>query len=304
MATISSPRASSPAATPRITSPSIASVNSPLGTPTSSHRSSLDYTRDPTTPTAKDPTPKPARRNRAALRDYYNLKPHAPSTPIQRTASITSTISNSTTTTVTDLDTPTATNLPASLDTPSFSPQTFIDSLLKTASLTDLLKTEGALISEIRTLDGERKALVYDNYSKLIAAVGTLAEMQRGMQTGLGGGAIGVGTGAKGGDMARLEGKFEGLEVLVKEMAPEGGSADEDDEEEEELRRQQETVRWALGAPERLERLEGEEQEKEWVEIKRLLDEWDGVEGVVELGKACVDAMQHRHREDQDGTGG
>ncbi|KPI40581.1 uncharacterized protein AB675_7808 [Cyphellophora attinorum] len=292
MATITSPRASSPAATPRITSPSIASVNSPLGTPSSSHRSSLDYTRDPTTPTAKDPTPKPARRNRAALRDYYNLKPHAPSTPVQRTASITSTISNSTTTTVTDLDT-TSTSLPASLDTPSFSPQTFIDSLLKTASLTDLLKTEGALISEIRTLDGERKALVYDNYSKLITAVGTLAEMQRGMGKGLGGDGV-----------AGLESKLEGLEVLVKEMAPEGGSADDEDEEEEDLRRQQETVRWALGAPDRLGRLEGEEKEKEWVKVNMLLDEWEGVDGVVDLRRACEAAMHHGHGEDQFETGG
>jgi hypothetical protein len=104
--------------------------------------------------------------------------------------------------------------------------------------------------------------------------------------------------------MAGLASKLEGLEVLVKELAPQGGEGTEDDEAGEELEKQQQTVRWALGAPERLSDLEGEEKEKEWVQVKRLLDEWHGVEGVAELSNACMLALHRGHREDLGGPDG
>jgi hypothetical protein len=44
-----------------------------------------------------------------------------------------------------------------------------------------VLKAENTLVGDIRTLDGERKALVYDNYSKLIRAVETIGKMRRSM---------------------------------------------------------------------------------------------------------------------------
>ena len=44
-------------------------------------------------------------------------------------------------------------------------------------SLEGLLKCEASLIGEIRGLDGERKALVYDNYSKLIGATETIGKV-------------------------------------------------------------------------------------------------------------------------------
>jgi vacuolar protein sorting-associated protein 51 len=43
--------------------------------------------------------------------------------------------------------------------------------------LESVLKVEGALVNEIRGLDGERKALVYDNYSKLITATDTIQKV-------------------------------------------------------------------------------------------------------------------------------
>jgi len=43
------------------------------------------------------------------------------------------------------------------------------------------MRVEAGLVSDIRTLDGEKKALVYDNYSKLIAATDTIRKMRTGM---------------------------------------------------------------------------------------------------------------------------
>ena len=45
-------------------------------------------------------------------------------------------------------------------------------------NLEGLLKCEANLIGEIRGLDGERKALVYDNYSKLIGATETIGKVR------------------------------------------------------------------------------------------------------------------------------
>jgi YD repeat-containing protein len=50
--------------------------------------------------------------------------------------------------------------------------------LLEKDSLKALLRTENELVAEVRGLDGERKALVYDNYSKLISATDTIKKVR------------------------------------------------------------------------------------------------------------------------------
>ncbi|RMD41558.1 hypothetical protein DV735_g3566, partial [Chaetothyriales sp. CBS 134920] len=69
-------------------------------------------------------------------------------------------------------DTPSSSGAPllAKLDDPSFEADEFVSSLLASGSLQEILRTEAVLVSEVRNLDGECKALVYDNYSKLIKA--------------------------------------------------------------------------------------------------------------------------------------
>jgi YD repeat-containing protein len=49
--------------------------------------------------------------------------------------------------------------------------------LLEREGLKGVLSVENELVGEIRGLDGERKALVYDNYSKLIAATDTIRKV-------------------------------------------------------------------------------------------------------------------------------
>ena len=61
---------------------------------------------------------------------------------------------------------------------PDVDPVAYVNGLCKTADLRTLLRVENELINEIRSLDGERKALVYDNYSKLISATDTIKKVR------------------------------------------------------------------------------------------------------------------------------
>ncbi|OCT47894.1 hypothetical protein CLCR_03619 [Cladophialophora carrionii] len=325
MATITSPR---PDPVQRITSPSLPSVS---GTPSSSVRPSLDLprTNNPASPALQQSaTPGAAtaqRRNRAALRDYYNLKSKAASAaggPEQRdgsrTASITSLGSDSTITSSAAVPESTASSLTAQLDDPSFNADAYVAELLKNASLRDILKTESALVSEIRTLDGERKALVYDNYSKLIKAVGTIAEMQKGMHKNGEQDRLAAALGKqKDQQSAGLDGvkavehKLDGLLRVIKGLSPGETEATRQIAQSKELRRQKETVRWALDAPHRLQSLIDDDRRDEaehlHTSVLDLLRKWDGVEGVDELRQKCAKVMnqrsEHPNEEHRDDVG-
>ena len=292
MATITSPRTESPAGTIRVTSP----TSSNTGTPSTS---SIDLPRPENQPA---PAATTQRRNRAALRDYYNLKnkpsPQPQSGNLSRSASIASTTSDSTITSHATNNASDGTSpLLAQLDDPSFQPQTFISNLLSSASLRDILRTESSLVSEIRNLDGERKALVYDNYSKLIKAVGTIGDMQRGMQKRSAGGDGGL-DGVEG-----LQEKIAVLERNVKTLGPE--DLDDEGKERRKRRKEKELVRWVLDAPERIEAMveEGnrEDAEMDFARVKRVVDEWDGVQGVDEVRKQCQSALSKSTRSSADG---
>lgn len=67
------------------------------------------------------------------------------------------------------------------------------------------------------------------------------------------------------------------------------------DEASEKKERQKQTVRWVLAAPDRLKGLvEGgrlEEARNNWEEVQKLLEKWDGVQGVDELKQQCSAIM-------------
>lgn len=63
-------------------------------------------------------------------------------------------------------------------DGPASVADSYITSLVEKNDLRGLLKQENLLVNEIRTLDSEGKALVYNNYSKLTAASAILASLQ------------------------------------------------------------------------------------------------------------------------------
>ena len=60
-------------------------------------------------------------------------------------------------------------------------------------------------------------------------------------------------------------------------------------------KQQQETVRWVLSTPQRLQRLleAGNRADaiNDWKEVGILLQQWEGVEGVSELKNACLQAL-------------
>lgn len=151
MSTIASPR------------PSIAS----LTTESSSHRPSFDaplqsprFSEFPSSPLLAGSQ----RRNRVALRDYYRLAKN---------------LTTSTSETSTPLhDDELVSAVPESeLDAEGFDAEGYVKGILAREGLEDILRIERALINEIKALDGERKALVYDNYSKLITATDTIRKV-------------------------------------------------------------------------------------------------------------------------------
>lgn len=230
---------------------------------------SISITSTPTTSRTTSPAPTTRRANRSALRDYYNLKAAAPASP-----------------------SPTSHEPPKSpLDEDGFDADAYIKSVLANTGLEGVLRVESGLINEIKGLDGERKALVYDNYSKLITATDTIRRMRANMDpltptTGTLGMAVGYIAEAAGGLAQSAKGREE---------EDGGGAAEEGREKREKKRRQRETVRWVLGTPRRLgvllDKGETEDAQMDWGEVKEILKKWKEVDGVSDLRNECERVM-------------
>lgn len=274
MSTIASPR-------PRATSPA------------ASTRSSLTIDR---------------RRNRTALRDYYNLKANA--TNPTSTTSGTSSPPPSDDTTASSLTYTSSNPLLRPLTAPNFVAADYVEALLATSSLAELIGAESALVSDVRGLDGERKALVYDNYSKLIVATSTIGRMReemgpveegvKGLQKGLEG-IVGVVeevvTASKVAPKheddvngsRKVEVEDKGLDVKAE------GEKTQTPEQTTQTRQARDTVRWVLDTPRRLNETvaagKQEEAEADWAEVNQLLDKWKDVKGVRELREQSISAL-------------
>lgn len=286
-------------------------VLSPSSTPTSSARPSLDIPRTNNAGRATSPAPSAsARRNRAALRDYYNLKtgngPRSPS----RTDSIAS-ASTIIATPLTEGRESTDTDEQAlnALDDPSFSPDEYVQKLLQTFSLSKVLRAENLLVSEIKTLDGDRKALVYDNYSKLIRAtetigglMGRIDNQDKGHQGGLFRDRLLGAAQSNTSDLAGMH-ALDSLGKAVAHVADTARSLAGDVKESEKRslensrRRQRElqAVKALLQAPETLRVLiedgKNDEAESRWREVNALLGKWSAVKGTKEIKESCEKFM-------------
>ena len=71
-----------------------------------------------------------------------------------------------------------------------------------------------------------------------------------------------------------------------------------ENEERDRKRKQRETVRWVLDTPHRLRQMidqeMDEEAEKDWEEVKKILQRWGHVAGVKELREECEAIMGRR----------
>lgn len=146
-----------------------------LTTPTSSTRPSFDSARSP----VLSPNPNGSisasssnpRRNRAALREYYNIRK--------------STTADTATPPQVEVTDPTGETGPheysevpmSEMDKPGFDADAFLEKALAENGMQDLLRLYTRVLGETRALDAEKKALVYDNYSKLIAATETIRKV-------------------------------------------------------------------------------------------------------------------------------
>ncbi|KAK4890766.1 hypothetical protein LTR27_010585 [Elasticomyces elasticus] len=202
------------------------------------------------------------RRNRVALRDYYGIKNAAP---------------------VDGRDAPPTPTLDSAqeseLDKPDFDAHAYVQTLLAKEGLEGVLRVEAGLVGEIRGLDGEKKALVYDNYSKLIAATDTIRNMREKMDPL-------TETSTLMGDIERIA---ETASRLSEQMKTQHGG-------DTGRQAQQQTVKWVLAAPDRLRQMvaegKAEDANVQWEEVSRLLSKWDGVKGVEQVRRGCLDALQ------------
>lgn len=202
------------------------------------------------------------RRNRNALRDYYNLQSNPSQTPIIP-------------------ETPRLDPDEGSeLDKPNFSPAEYVQPLLAREGLEGVLRVEAGLVSDIRSLDGEKKALVYDNYSKLIKATDTIRTMRERMDPMM------PGTGTLGAAVGHIAGTAGELQRQLRVRHGDGGNG-------RDLERR--VVRWVLEAPERLGKMResGREDEAttEWERVEGVLRTWAGVEGTEEVKRRCEEVM-------------
>ncbi|KAJ5967724.1 hypothetical protein N7501_003972 [Penicillium viridicatum] len=293
MSTLSSPRpsiASSRAHSPGPTSsrPSLDALNTNVS-------GGLSAASTPSTARALSPSLH-LRRNRSALRDYYNLKPPGADTSASRDPSRSRSVPRNTD--AGDISDPTALGSGTELDSADFDPQRYVEHLLSSSSLSTVLKAENTLVGDIRTLDGERKALVYDNYSKLIRAVETIGKMRRSMDDR---GAPLTMTKTLGPAIAFVAETAGGLIKEGEEQRRRMKEAKQEDEASTQ-KREKDTVRWVLAAPQRLEKLVAEDKqedaEKDWKEIQHLLDAWGDVKGVSEIREACEKVMNRKSHDD------
>lgn len=166
------------------------------------------------------------------------------------------------------------------LDKADFDPEAYVHSLLAKDGLEGVLRVESSLVGEIRSLDGEKKALVYDNYSKLIAATDTIRSMREKMDPL-------TQTSTLTGDIGRISETAASLSDQLRAPAS--------NQEARKKMSQQQTVRWVLNAPFRLRQMVQDgrkaDAEREWVEVSALLEKWQAIPGADKVRQECHEAL-------------
>ncbi|KAK8175080.1 Vps51/Vps67-domain-containing protein [Phyllosticta citrichinensis] len=269
MSTIASPRHSS-------------SIRSP-----SSTRTSLEVPSRSNSLRSTSKTRPPRARDRTALRDYYNLK-----SPLTPTSDPSSTFAAPPTPGLGGGFEAVKEEVEASeLDRPGFDAEAYVKEVLGKEGLEGVLKVEAGLVAQVKGLDGERKALVYDNYSKLIAATETIKKMRTNMDP------LTPHTSTLGPAIAHIAETATALSVSIIEHAvpPHRIKSPSPPGIVDDKERQRQTVRWVLDTPRRLRskvaRGDKAAAAQEFEEVEALLQKWEGVKGVDELRKECREAL-------------
>jgi hypothetical protein len=184
------------------------------------------------------------------------------------------------------------------LDKEGFNAETFVNNILLTSGLEGILKVEADLVSQIRNLDSDRKSLVYDNYSKLIAATDTIRKMRTNMDP------LAPTTHTLSPAIAHIAETAASLSASMQERPGPKREAQRESEAHTRMMKEKETVRWVLGTPRRLTEMldDGlkEDAAKEWDEVRQILDKWEGTAGVAELIEECEIILDGEESEGSD----
>ncbi|KHO01021.1 Tetratricopeptide-like helical [Metarhizium album ARSEF 1941] len=263
MSTIASPR-DSPAPPRRL----------PSETPSSSGRPSLEVAQPGVaSPVKEPPAPAGKRSNRAALREYYRLR--APRIEVAGS------------------EVP-----PSDLDAPDFNAAEYVARVVANSGLEDLLRLYAQVVGEVRALDAEKKALVYDNYSKLIAATETIRKMRANMDP------LNPMASTLDPAIAQIYSQASSIRERLRETVP-APDSDQGRRRAAGLRRQRtrELAVEVLATPRELRRLVGEgkiqEARRRWEMPRRLLSVWrdmgvggDHVQTCIDEGDAVLSPSQ------------
>ena len=192
------------------------------------------------------------------------------------------------------------------IDSEGFDAATYVQKFIAEAELKELLKRENELVNglfplyfpqprltnelgwiEIRGFDGERKALVYDNYSKLITATDTIRKMRANMEP------LAPTTSTLGPAISHIA---QVSASLVENIPPSPVTPNIPASN----KRKKDAVVWALACPGRIEELvktgRRDEAERVFGVLEGMLGKWKGVKGTKELREKAVAALEKEER--------
>jgi seryl-tRNA synthetase len=184
------------------------------------------------------------------------------------------------------------------MDHKNFDSQAYVKNVLETQSLGELLRTYNGVLTDIRALDAEKKALVYDNYSKLIAATETIRKMRVNMDP------LNPMASTLDPAIASIYERAEKIKGELRAGMPEWQRrerelGDEENETERRKMRTRDVVLRVLETPEKLRKLVRDDKEEEarrlWETNLQLLEKWkergvggDDVQICIDDGEAAL----------------
>lgn len=160
----------------------------------------------------------------------------------------------------------------------------YVKKLVDGNDMKHLIKHEKALIQQLGALNSKKKALVYNNYNKLISASGTLQTMMHSESEE---------NGDKKVDFARLRNSMNQVVEISKQVNTNKENQDIDKAKEiQELMAAKQAARWVLGVEKIMSLLKNRGRRQEAIDtgnkVVKLIDSWienseEGDHGITEL---------------------
>ncbi|KAJ8097996.1 Vps51/Vps67-domain-containing protein [Lipomyces tetrasporus] len=180
---------------------------------------------------------------------------------------------------------------PSDIDRPDFRAEVWLDKFVRENKTKDVLNKENTLLHEIRALDGEGKALVYDNYNKLISATETIQSMRGNMDP------LQPTTSALEPAVAHIAEVSTTLIATLSERRRKNDAEDVSSESKGFTSKEQaDFLRAIVNAPRRIRELiqkgEVEKARADWDIIEPVLNKLKRINGVDRIVEDCITALK------------